>query len=428
MKLYEKMTNREDAKLKKILISFLVIGLLVTSTSSMVVQAATTDNTSAATTSNTIKVSLYNIKEIMTENNLDIKILYNKMKIANESYHDALDDYQDYDDEYDDDDEVEEPDAVDESDYDLTTDEGKQAYYDALEAYAEDLEAYNDYQSYLSAKNEYETELDAYKTARDAYETGIEDQVNEARAAYIEYLSDVSARELQENAVKVQQRNIQTYKLQYENGFLSKNEYNKYLQENTTENTSLDELKDAEELARVNLCNTMSISSGKNIIFSTDIKEDLDKVSQINYNDDLGKMLDNNYDIRTANNDIDDLEDEEDDYEDDDQEDIYDYKMDNAEATLKQTINTAKSEFNEQYNTLISSYNTLKNNYDSLNLEKTDYSVAQMQYDYGFISKHEVEDAKIGTDGLDSVNSEYENAKITFYKNYLHYLQMKEGY
>lgn len=404
--------------MKKTLISFLVIGLLVTSTSSMVVQAATTDNTSAATTSNTIKVSLDNIKEIMTENNLDIKILYNKMKIANESYHDALDTYQDYDDEYDD--EVDKPDADD-----YITDE----YTDGTDN-PEYIDAYNEYlnyEKYVSAKEEYETALDSYKTARDAYEIGIEDQINEARAAYIEYLSDVSARELQENAVKVQQRNIQTYKLQYENGFLSKNEYNKYLQDNTA-NTSLDELKNTEELARIKLCNTMGISSGKDITFSTDIKENLDKVSQINYNDDLGKMLDNNYDIRTANTDIDDLEDEEDDYDDKDQEDIYDYEMDNAKATLKQTINTAKSNFGEQYNTLMSSYNTLKNNYDSLNLEKTDYSIAQIQYNYGFISKNEAEDIKIGIDGLDSVNSEYENAKITFYKNYLRYLQMKEGY
>lgn len=411
--------------MKKTLISCLIMTLIASSSITLFntskVYAATSDSSTEISSDDTIKVSLDNIKEIMTENNLDIKILFNKMKIANETYHDALDEYRDYQDEFDDDDEVDKPDADDYITEDYPDGKYNPDYTDAKEEY-------DNYQKYVSSKNEYETALDDYKTARDAYETGIEDKVNSARTAYVSYLSAVSSRELQENAVKVQQRNVQTYKLQYDSGFLSKNEYNKYVQQNTTESDSLSKLKNAEALSKLNLCNTLGISYTEKITFSTDIKADLDKVSQINYDNDLNQMLDNNVNIRTANDDISDLEDDEDTYEDNDQEDIYDYKMNSAEVTLKQAINTAKSDFQGQYNSLMSSYNTMKNNYDSLNLQKTDYAVAQVKYDFGFISKNDLENSKIGTSGLDSVNSGYENAKNDFYNNYLRYLQMKEGY
>lgn len=410
--------------MKKKLISLLVLVLIVSNT--LTVQAATTkttntDNASATTNSNTTKVSLDNIEDVITENNSDIKILFNKMKIANKKYRYYLDQYQDYDDEFDDDDEVTKPDS---SDYDLTTSDG-------ISAYNEALEEYEDYEAYTSSKSYYETYLDEYNTAKDNYESGIADEVKEARTEFVTYLSDVSARKLQENVVTVQQRDIQKYKLQYEQGFLSKNEYTASLPDITTANNTLTKLKNAEDLAKSNLCTALgfSESESENVEFSTDIEDYLEKVSQIKYDDDLDEMLDNNIDIRSAQSDIDDLEDDEDDYEDEDYlEDVYDYTMENDETTLKQTISTAKSNFKEQYDTLISSYNTVKSDYDSLNVQKTDYSTTQVKYNYGFASKNDLEDAKIGDDGLDSVNSTYENDKTTFYNNYLRYLQMKEGY
>ena len=67
--------------MKKTFISFLIMTLTLANISLVnisSVQAATTDDTStastsAATTDNTIKVSLDNIRDIVIENNLDIK-------------------------------------------------------------------------------------------------------------------------------------------------------------------------------------------------------------------------------------------------------------------------------------------------------------------------------------------------------------------
>ena len=113
------------------------------------------------------------------------------------------------------------------------------------------------------------------------------------------------------------------------------------LQENTSVNDS-NTSKDKEELDRIKLCNTLGISPEEKITFNTDITEDFQVISKINYDDDLKQMLDNNIDIKDKNDEIDDLDDAED---DDTNDDIYDYNVDNAEMNLKQLINTAETDF-----------------------------------------------------------------------------------
>jgi hypothetical protein len=386
------ITNKEDGQLKRTLISALVMALLVGNT--IGVQAATTDttdtnNTSVTTTANTTKVSLDNIKEIMLENNLNMKTAYNTMKIAGEKY-------------------KQERDIVDE----LSDDEKETTTGAAVVA-------------------ELDTLRTNLKTANVTYNKNVAAYINTAQSDYVSYLEAVSNRETEENAVKVQERKTQMYKLQYDNGFLSKNDYNKYLQENTTENYSLDKLKNAEELAKLTLCNDLGISSEDNVTVSTDIKDDLDKVSQINYDTDLNTVLSNNYSIQSATITLDELKDQEDEGNNNDGsygENVYNYTLKNDEYALTQAINTATSGFKQQYNSLMNSYNTMKSDYDALNTEKTDYNTVQLEYNYGFLSKDDMEDAQIGTSGLDKANSDYENAKNTFYANYLRYLQMKEGY
>ena len=86
--------------MKRKLISFLVMTLLVVNTT--MVQAATTDSTGTTSTDNvssvnTTKVSLENIEEIMTENNLDMKSAYNTLQIAEQTFKKAKETADDYD-------------------------------------------------------------------------------------------------------------------------------------------------------------------------------------------------------------------------------------------------------------------------------------------------------------------------------------------
>ena len=50
-------------------------------------------------------------------------------------------------------------------------------------------------------------------------------KVSTAQQAYINYLSDLSIQKLNEDTVKSNEKEEQVYKLQYESGFISKNNY-----------------------------------------------------------------------------------------------------------------------------------------------------------------------------------------------------------
>jgi hypothetical protein len=373
------------------------------------VQAATTDSTSTASTSaatdNTIKVSLDNIRDIVIENNLDIKNSYDSNKIAVQEYYDARDTYKN------------ESEPV-QSNYTKTTTDalGNITTTPNTEAYNTALKSYN------TDKSNYETKMDAYKKAQTAYDQKVESIVHTAQQAYIDYLSNLSNTKLKGDTVKSNEKEEQVYKLQYENGFISRNKYTSLLQDNTTPVNALKQLKDTEELSRIKLCNTLGISPEEKVTFNTDITEDIKVISNINYNDDLAKMLENNIGIKDQNTAIDDLKDAEDTYTNDD---IYNYSVEKANNGLKLLMNTAETDFKGQYDALMSSYNTIKSSYDSFNTEKNTYSIMQMQYDYGFVSQKDLEDSKLT---LDKDEAALQTTENTLYVNYLKYLQMKEGY
>ena len=329
------------------------------------VQAATTDNTIKTSTYGNIKVSLENIRDIIIENNLDIKIQHNALKITNEEYHDVKDDYDDANTVYED---------------------ASKAYDDAVKAndgtVASKLADKKTAKATLDLKDAIlTTKREANKTANTAYDQKVQTKVNAAQNDFIDYLTTLSNVKLQENTVKANEKKEQKYKLQYENGFLSKNEYTANLAKNTSVN-SLNELKDKEELARIRLCNTLGIATGENVIFNADITKDFKVISNINYNDDLSKMLENNIEIKDKNEAIDDLEDDEDTYINDD---IYDSNVEKVNNELKVLMNTAETDFKGQYNTLMNSYNSIKSAYDQLVEEQNSYNVKKVKYDYGFI-------------------------------------------
>lgn len=393
--------------MKKAFISFLIMTLMLTNISLVnisSVQAATTEDTIETSTDGTIKVSLENIRDIMIENNLAIKIQHNELEILQEEYHDARDTYDAY---------SGEPTVSDEpTDKTDPNYETEKKQYDIEVA---TLKAYN------TAKTTYETNYDAYKTAKTTYDQNVESKITAAQQAYINYLANLSDAKLKDDTAKFNEKEVKIYKLQYESGFISKNEYTSKMQENTSVN-DLNESKDKEDIARIKLCNTLGISPEEKTIFNTDLNLDFQVISKINYNDDLEKMLANNINIRDKNDEIDDLEDTEDDYSNDD---IYDYKVENANNELKQLMNDSEASFKEQYNTLMNSYNSIKSSYDKIIQEQNEYQITQTKYNYGFVSKNAVDTAKLT---FDKDNANFNASKNTLYVNYLSYLQMKEGY
>ncbi|MFW2489006.1 TolC family protein [Clostridium chromiireducens] len=384
--------------MKKTLISFLIMTLIASSCiSAFNTQKVYADsaNTSSAETldDSTIKVSLENIRDIMTENNLDIKILDNKLKIAKENYDDAKSSY-------------------------TSKTEPKQEDY-------KDVNGNDDTVAYKKAKDEYDSYKDKYesykndlKTARNNYDKGVEDQVYSAQQAYITYLYDLSQKNILEETKNQNERKDQIYKIQYDSGFISKNKYTSLLQGNTSTNDAASS-KDTVELDRIKLCNTLGISPEEKVIFNTDITQDFQVISKINYEDDLKKMLDNNIEIQVQNDEISDLDDK------DDDTDVYDYQVDNANMELKKLINDTETGFKSKYNDLITSYNSVKSSYDVINQKQVEYEITQTKYDYGFVSKNDMDAAKLT---LDNDNADFINKRNECYLKYLKYIEMKEGY
>lgn len=60
-----------------------------------------------------------------------------------------------------------------------------------------------------------------------------------------------------------------------------------------------------------------------------------------------------------------------------------------------------------------------------INQKQKEYEIEQTKYDYGFVSKNDVDAAKLT---LDSENADFINKRNQCYLSYLKYIEMKEGY
>lgn len=369
----------------------------------------------AAITDDTIKVNLDNLRDIMNENNLDIKTYYNNKEIARKQYEMAKD----------------EVNAAQEN-----LDNAKKTVdnFKPLEDGSNLGDLVTDKENLSSAEDILEVKKSnlgniryALKMANIKYLQNIETSVNKAEKEYIDYLAALSDEQLEEDTVKSQEKSLQISKIQYDNGFIPNDEYITTIQNNTDAVNKLQELKDKEALAKTNLYIMLGISNAYKVTISTDFNEDLNKIANIKYDDDLAKMLDNNVEIQLQSIAIDKLDNEIDtetttNYYTDE---IDKYNTDNAKINLQQKINSAKADFKAQYNTLMSSYNSIKSNYDKIIQAQKEYQTIQIKYDYGFVSLKNVYDAKLE---LNTKISSFSKDKNTLYVNYLRYIQMKEGY
>lgn len=371
-------------------------------------------------------ISFNNIKSIMIENSIDMKMADNDLKDTKQemekinddiedlgykgsSISSSIKDLEDQIEEYED--EISELDKTDEN-Y-ITNKENLETKKASAEKTLSDLKDY---------KEKRTTAQRNLKKAELTYNQTVEDAVYKAQQSYISCLSTISQIQNKKDSLEYNEKKADIYKLQYENGFLSKKEYEDAVRDNTDSQNEINQLENAQETAINNLKLTLGISQGEDITLSNDIEADLNSVLSIDYKEDLKEMLKNSVDISIADLELQWAKDDDDDDDDDDYEN---YSLENKELNLDKQYTTLEITFKEKYNDLMTAYNSIKSSYDKLQQSQEDYGVLSKKYSFGFITKNELEKAKID---LDSSTADFNTERNEFYLKYLDYSQMKEGY
>jgi methylphosphotriester-DNA--protein-cysteine methyltransferase len=403
---------------------------------------ATTDNTSSNSTNNknAIKISLTNIGDIIIANNQQAQIYENTRENTKLDYDNAKDAKDTAESEY----------NTAESEYNTAESE-----YNTAEAqYKIDLAKYNEDTvnntkptaptaptavDKTTLENK-ETLLDkakyALRTANNKYNANLQGLVETAQTDYIFYvLSDLPSKDYNTANVQLLKKAADVAKIQYDSGFLSKNDYTTAQLKYTTALNASNTTNDAEKNDKAKLIYDLGISSGENVTFDTNLEQDLKDVSTINYDNDLTQMFNNNLTLQNDNitieqaSDIKDNYDGNSDYESDSDYDNtleqYDNTLKNDQAQLVLDKNNAEKDFKTKYDALMNSYATMKNSADSLDQQKNEYNITQIQYDYGFASQQSVNKSNVSS--LEESQS-FQSDKSKFYEAYLSYTQAKEGY
>lgn len=372
----------------KLITSILLVTFLFTNQIS--VQAATNDNK---------KISINNIEEIIVENSPQFKIIENNLKKCEESYDDCTEDLNDEEDKVNNlKNQINLPGKV------LLPDELK----DLQEKLSKSEEAVKDLKN---KKNSARYELRTYKIN---YEKELQGLVESAQKQYIAYIDILLKKQLKQAEANMKNKQVEINAVKYNQGFISKKEYEK----------NLDDIKDfnnEEEKLEVDEKNQF-----KDLIFSLGIKDDakfdinvnfdVDKISKINIQEDLDEMLLNNIDLKVKNIEIDKQE---------DLDETSDYDTKNNKISLKQEEEKAKLEFEKKYNNLMLSNNLIKSENDKLNRTHNDSLIMQTKYNYGFASKKQLDQLEID---LNNKNQDFITQVNNLYMDYLSYMKMKDGY
>ncbi|SFC41020.1 hypothetical protein [Clostridium uliginosum] len=377
-----------------------------------------------AATNNTIKVSLENIEEIMLKYSPDLEILDNNLNKAEEDYDDLVDRIKDLEDDRDklEDKITESNNKASTSDAGINPGTGTTTVgptsspTDSKEHKDTDNDSLEGIKKKIStAKEEKDKARYDLKKARVEYDQKVKQSVFSAQKQYIDYLDTLSKKETKQADIKSQNNQNEVYKTKYEMGFISKKEYDTHARDNTDLDNDSKELTNKEETELKNLHLTLGVPLKTTIIFINDINADLDKISKINFQNDLDKMLEDNVSVQIKDIELDEAEDISD----------SDYDVDNAEISLKQEKEKVKLDFQKQYNNLMVSYNLIKSSNEKLNQKQYDFGVMQTKYNYGFVSKKQTEDLNLE---LDKQIKDFASIKNNLYVNYLRYIQMKSGY
>ncbi len=368
------------------------------------VQAATRGN---------IQLSMENIEEIITEYSPDLKIMKNNLKRDKEKYKDILDEVDDKESEV-----SSLENQINNYKPEVKPEEQPKSSNDkednTLDSLKKDLNNAKD--KLDSLKDEKQAAKHNLKVSNIRYEKDLQGLIESAQRQYIQYVDTLLKRELKQYETNFKNKQVEINNIKYGNGFISKKEYEKNLDDITDFNNELKEIEVKEKSELKDLLFSLGVPSNTDIKVDTNIKVDLDKISKINFEEDLDDMLLNNIDLKIKDIENDKVKDD---------SDISDYEIKNNKISLRQEEEKVKIEFQKRYNNLILSSNLLKASDDKLNKSQDDALIMQTKYNYGFASKKQVDELEVG---LNNKNQDFISQVNNLYMDYLSYMKMKDGY
>ncbi|MBN1062553.1 viral A-type inclusion protein [Clostridium botulinum] len=368
------------------------------------VQAATREN---------IQLSMENIEEIITEYSPDLKIMKNNLKRDKEKYKDILDEVDDKESEV-----SSLENQINNYKPEVKPEEQPKSSNDkednTLDSLKKDLNNAKD--KLDSLKDEKQAARHNLKVSNIRYEKDLQGLIESAQRQYIQYVDTLLKRELKQYETNFKNKQVEINNIKYGNGFISKKEYEKNLDDITDFNNELKEIEVKEKSELKDLLFSLGVPSNTDIKVDTNIKVDLDKISKINFEEDLDDMLLNNIDLKIKDIENDKVKDD---------SDISDYEIKNNKISLRQEEEKVKIEFQKRYNNLILSRNLLKASDDKLNKSQDDALIMQTKYNYGFASKKQVDELEVG---LNNKNQDFISQVNNLYMDYLSYMKMKDGY
>ncbi|OSA88381.1 UNVERIFIED_ORG: viral A-type inclusion protein [Clostridium botulinum] len=368
------------------------------------VEAATREN---------IQLSMENIEEIITEYSPDLKIMKNNLKRDKEKYKDILDEVDDKESEV-----SSLENQINNYKPEVKPEEQPKSSNDkednTLDSLKKDLNNAKD--KLDSLKDEKQAAKHNLKVSNIRYEKDLQGLIESAQRQYIQYVDTLLKRELKQYETNFKNKQVEINNIKYGNGFISKKEYEKNLDDITDFNNELKEIEVKEKSELKDLLFSLGVPSNTDIKVDTNIKVDLDKISKINFEEDLDDMLLNNIDLKIKDIENDKVKDD---------SDISDYEIKNNKISLRQEEEKVKIEFQKRYNNLILSRNLLKASDDKLNKSQDDALIMQTKYNYGFASKKQVDELEVG---LNNKNQDFISQVNNLYMDYLSYMKMKDGY
>ncbi|NFI95544.1 viral A-type inclusion protein [Clostridium botulinum] len=368
------------------------------------VQAATREN---------IQLSMENIEEIITEYSPDLKIMKNNLKRDKEKYKDILDEVDDKESEV-----SSLENQINNYKPEVKPEEQPKSSNDkednTLDSLKKDLNNAKD--KLDSLKDEKQVAKHNLKASNIRYEKDLQGLIESAQRQYIQYVDTLLKKELKQYETNFKNKQVEINNIKYGNGFISKKEYEKNLDDITDFNNELKEIEVKEKNELKDLLFSLGVPSNTGIKVDTNIKGDLDKISKINFEEDLDDMLLNNIDLKIKDIENDKVKDD---------SDISDYEIKNNKISLRQEEEKVKIEFQKRYNNLILSSNLLKASNDKLSRTQDDALIMQTKYNYGFASKKQVDELEVG---LNNKNQDFISQVNNLYMDYLSYMKMKDGY
>ncbi len=368
------------------------------------VQAATREN---------IQLSMENIEEIITEYSPDLKIMKNNLKRDKEKYKDILDEVDDKESEV-----SSLENQINNYKPEVKPEEQPKSSNDkednTLDSLKKDLNNAKD--KLDSLKDEKQVAKHNLKVSNIRYEKYLQGLIESAQRQYIQYVDTLLKKELKQYETNFKNKQVEINNIKYGNGFISKKEYEKNLDDITDFNNELKEIEVKEKNELKDLLFSLGVPSNTGIKVDTNIKGDLDKISKINFEEDLDDMLLNNIDLKIKDIENDKVKDD---------SDISDYEIKNNRISLRQEEEKVKIEFQKRYNNLILSSNLLKASNDKLSRTQDDALIMQTKYNYGFASKKQVDELEVG---LNNKNQDFISQVNNLYMDYLSYMKMKDGY